>query len=276
MIMEYYAMHSSLNSNIRRIIMFNLNTGLYSYLQELGIFSSQWQETLVLIGLVLVSIVASYFLGSINSAVLISTVFYKDDIRNHGSGNGGLTNMHRTFGMKAAGLTLLGDMLKTALAIFITGTLLGFFYTHGISAYVGFCYMSALFVVLGHIFPIYYRFKGGKGVLVTAVAALILTPIPFLILLAIFIGVVCLSKYISLGSVSVAVLYPVVVKAYLNVLTFPMDGITALSTILIAILIVWRHWPNLQRISDRTERKFSFKKKPEVDLVKKDDGGDEN
>ncbi len=255
--------------------MFNLNTGLLDYLLRRGAFTAEWQVNAVLIVFVIISIAVSYFLGSINSAVLISKVLYRDDIRNHGSGNGGLTNMHRTFGLKAAGLTLLGDMLKTALAIFITGVLLGFYYTHAVSAYIGYCYMSALFVVLGHIFPIYYGFKGGKGVLVTAIAALILTPIPFAILLLLFIAIVWMSKYISLGSVSTAVLYPVVIQFYFGIFEMPMEGIRSLSTILIAILIVWCHRENLRRIGDRTERKFSFKKKPEVELVKKDDGDNE-
>ena len=255
--------------------MFNLNFGLFEYMQRTGVFTAQWQETLTFIGFVMISIAVSYLLGSINSAVFISTVLYRDDIRNHGSKNAGLTNMHRTFGKKAAGLTLLGDMLKTALAIFITGALLGFFYTHGISSYLGFCYMSALFVVLGHIFPIYYGFRGGKGVLVTAVAALILTPIPFAILLLVFIGVVWMSGYISLGSVSAGVLYPVVVTAYFKMLESTYSGITALSTILIAILIVWCHRGNLKRISDRTERKFSFSKKPEVCVDAKDESKDD-
>ena len=254
--------------------MYNPNDGLFAGVisfsvgQE-AIAAIVWYATFIAIAIV------SYLLGSVNTAIIVSKTMYKDDIRKHGSGNGGLTNMHRTFGLKAAGLTLLGDMLKTALAIFVTGTLLGFFYTHGISGYIGYCYMSALFVVLGHIFPIYYGFKGGKGVLVTAVAALILTPIPFAILLLLFIAIVWVSGYISLGSVSAAVLYPVVISGYFNVLGMPTEGITSLSTIIIAILIVWCHRENLKRISNRTERKFSFKKKPEIQLEKKDESEDE-
>ncbi len=231
-----------------------------------------WQYTLTFFSFVIISILASYLLGSINSAIFISNLIYRDDIRTHGSGNGGMTNMLRTFGMKAAGLTLLGDLLKTALSIFITGVLLGFYYTHGVSNYLGFCYMSALFAVLGHIFPIYYGFKGGKGVLVTAVAALILSPIPFLILLALFVAVVGFSKYVSLGSVCAAVLYPVLLNGYFAVFGANPGGIAQLSVTIIAILIVWCHRENLKRISDRTERKISFKKK-DVE-VKSEDGKD--
>lgn len=233
----------------------NLNEGLIYALDPS-------HYTVYNITFIIISIVAAYLLGSINSAIIVSKLLYKDDVRRHGSGNAGLTNVLRTYGKKAALLTLLGDMLKTALAIFIAGFLLGFRYQYGMSYNDGWCYVAALVSVLGHIFPIYYGFKGGKGVLSTATAALILTPVAFGILLLVFIGVVALSKYVSLGSVSVAVLYPVVVSAHVK-LAFSgvMPGLIALSTILLAIIIVWCHRGNLQRISDRTERKLSFKKK---------------
>ena len=155
--------------------MFNLNQGLLAYLFPDGI------RPLVLFGCLFVVLCASYLLGSINSAILISRVIYKDDIRTHGSGNGGMTNMLRTFGGKAALLTLAGDLGKTAIAISLAGLVFGFGYVAGISI-CEFCYLAGLFAVLGHIFPIYYKFKGGKGVLVTSTMALILTPIPFLML----------------------------------------------------------------------------------------------
>lgn len=204
---------------------------------------------------------SAYLLGSINSAILISKLVYRDDIRKHGSGNGGMTNMLRTFGGKAALMTLAGDLLKTAIAIFIAGVVYGFWYTAGIAT-SEMCYMAGLFAVLGHVFPLYYRFKGGKGVLVTSTMALILTPIPFLILFALFALIVWMSKYVSLGSVCVAVLYPVLLHgAFAVVFESPMPGLMALSTIVLACLIVWCHRENLKRISEGTERKLSFKKK---------------
>ena len=137
----------------------------------------------------------------------------------------------------------------------------GFRYMQGISI-SDMCYVAGLFAVLGHVFPIYYKFKGGKGVLVTSTMALILTPIPFLILFAIFAAIVWTSKYVSLGSVSVAALYPVLLHGtFALVFETTMPGLTALSTIILACLIVWCHRENLQRISERTERKISFKKK---------------
>ena len=235
--------------------MFNLNNGLLEYLMPNGI------NALALFGSMFAVLLASYLLGSINSAILFSKLVYKDDIRNHGSGNGGMTNMLRTFGGKAALLTLAGDLLKTALSIFIAGLLFGFRYTKGISVSET-CFVAGLFAVLGHVFPIYYKFKGGKGVLVTSTMALILTPVPFLILFLLFVAIVAMSKYVSLGSVCVAVLYPVLLHGtYALAFESGMHGLTALSTIILACLIVWCHRENLKRISERTERKLSFKKK---------------
>lgn len=219
---------------------------------------------------IMLVILSSYLLGSINTAIVVSKLLYKDDIRNHGSGNAGLTNVLRTYGKGAAALTLLGDVLKTVIAILISGLLFGLHYEGGISLQ-HYGYVAALFAVLGHIFPIYYKFKGGKGVLSTAAAALVLTPIPFLILILLFIAIVAGSKYVSLGSVSVAVLYPVVVNGYFAfALGGTPNGILSLCTIILAILIVWCHRENLKRISEKTERKLSFKKK-DVEVKKEND-----
>lgn len=237
------------------------NEGLLTRMvNEYHLFSEIWQYYATLIGFVLLSITVSYLLGSVNSAIIVSRLIYKEDIRTHGSGNAGLTNMLRTYGLGAAALTLIGDMLKTAVAIFFTAFLLGISYHGGISLNDGYCYMAGLFAVLGHVFPIFYGFKGGKGVLVTATMALILTPIPFVILLLIFAAIVFVSRYVSLGSVCVAILYPITLHGYVAFVFSgqQMPGIMALSTILLAIFIVWCHRENLKRISDRTERKISI------------------
>ena len=250
--------------------MFDLNTGLYDWLEK-NLFTEYWQAITALLGFSVLVLAVSYLLGSINSAIIISKALYKDDIRNHGSGNAGLTNMLRTYGKGAAALTLVGDMMKSVLSICFAAIFFGFGYIGGISL-SQFCYAAGLFAVLGHIFPIFYGFRGGKGVLSTATVALVLTPIPFLILLAVFVAIVAASKYVSLGSVSVAVLYPVVVNGYIKACFsgLPAPLILSLSTILIAVLVVWCHRENLKRISDRTERKISFKKK-DVEVQKKPD-----
>ena len=240
----------------------NLNDGgLYRYIESLG--RGEAFNSVAFLVLTLVIIAASYFLGSINSAIIFSKLVYRDDVRKHGSGNPGLTNMLRTYGMGAAGLTLVGDVMKTALSIIIAGILFGFNYVAGVSAGMGMCYIAGMFSVIGHIAPIYYKFKGGKGVLSTAAMVAILAPIPFLILFAIFVAIVATSKYVSLGSVVSVILYPVILHAYFTIVFGAgyTPGFASLSAIMIAILVVYCHRGNLQRISDRTERKISFKKK---------------
>lgn len=251
-------------------MVFNLNDGLMYYLlnQDLGI-DAVLKYAILAIGFTLISIAVGYLLGSINSAIIVSSTIYSDDIRKHGSGNAGLTNMLRTYGLGAAGLTLLGDLLKTAVSVFIGGVLGGFCYIGGISmgglsSDIPLAYIAGFFAIIGHIWPIYYKFKGGKGVLCTAVMALILTPLEFVFLIAIFALIVFTTKYVSLASVTVGVLYPVVVSGHIKVLMslnseLPgQNGIMALITIIIAILIVYCHRGNLKRISEGTERKISI------------------
>ena len=176
-----------------------LNDGLFSILTgDNGITDGMGYYAL-LIGFIFVSILVSYLLGSINSAIIISRIFYGEDVRTKGSGNAGLTNMIRNYGKKGAIFTLLGDVAKAAVAILITALLLGFNYQNGI-ALNGYCYLSGVFVAIGHIFPVYYKFKGGKGVLVTAMTALILSPVTALILIFIlfFYFLPCIYSYCSI------------------------------------------------------------------------------
>ncbi len=249
--------------------MFNLNNG--GLLELIAQNANATWFYVAYIGFLLLTITAAYLLGSINSAIIVSKLVYHDDVRRHGSGNPGLTNTLRTYGKGGAGLVLLGDVLKTVIAVCIAGVLFGFGYVPSDTAFIlrcaiandGMCFVAGLFAVLGHVFPVYYNLKGGKGVLSTAALALIVSPIPFLILLVVFILIVSTSKYVSLASVSVATLYPIVMNAYIRYITgAPLPGLVSLSTIILAILIVWRHKENLKRISERTENKISFKKKP--------------
>ena len=240
--------------------MFNLNEGLLA-----SIFTDveYWAEMpwYAVIPAIIGVCAVAYLLGSINSAIIISRIFFGEDVRTKGSGNAGTTNMLRNYGKGAALGTLLGDMLKTAVAIAVAGVVFGFGYAGAISV-SELCYVAGMFSIIGHVFPVYYGFKGGKGVLSTATMVLILSPIVFLILITIFILVVSFSKYVSLGSVLAASLFPVVLNGYFGVFQVQMPGLMALSSILLAILIVWCHRANLVRISNRTESKLSFSKKP--------------
>ena len=240
--------------------MFNLNSGLIDYIFEGGV-SNAGTYYFVFFSFLFLVLFVSYLLGSINTAILISRLVYHDDIRTKGSGNAGMTNMLRSFGGKAALMTLVGDLLKTVISVFLAGLVFGFGYVGAIST-EPMCYVAGLFSVLGHVFPVYYRFKGGKGVLSTASMVLVLAPFAFLILFGIFAGVVALSKYVSLGSISAAVMLPVLIHGYFKaVIGLPPHGLASLSAIILAILIVWCHRANIIRISNRTENKLSFGKK---------------
>ncbi|MBR2612924.1 MAG: glycerol-3-phosphate acyltransferase, partial [Clostridia bacterium] len=201
---------------------YQINYGLYYSMYESAGKGPFWLWLVFF----LLSVVVAYLLGSINSAIIISKVFYGDDIRKHGSGNAGTTNMLRVYGKKAALFTLIFDMLKTIVAIAFAGFLLGFYYVRGAVAISEVCYIAGLFAVIGHVFPIYYHGKGGKGVLCAATMALILSPIVFVILLAIFVIIVSFTKYVSLGSVVGVGLYPVALRGFMAVLypEIPMSG----------------------------------------------------
>ena len=118
------------------------------------------------------TILQAYLLGSVDTGILVSKFVYHDDVRNHGSGAAGMTNMLRTFGKKAAAMTATGDVLKGVLAVCIGRWLFQLLPADaGVSPYLG-VYLAAIFAVLGHLYPLYFGFKGGKGVLVAAGAIL--------------------------------------------------------------------------------------------------------
>lgn len=261
---------ASSGENVKTPMQVFLQWGIYGFIQ--------CEESAVVPILTLFSVfcvIAAYLLGSINSAIIISKAVYHDDIRKHGSGNAGTTNMLRTYGKGAALATLICDIAKTALALALGGVMLGFAYVGGVSTNF-MLYVVGLFAVLGHIFPVYYGMRGGKGVLSTATVALVLSPGVFALLFVIFVAVVAISKYVSLGSVCAAVLYPVVLNAYFQIfLNGRIPGIAALVAIILAITIVWCHRQNLRRIGERTEHKLSFKKKSDEGESSDAGGGDD-
>ncbi len=208
----------------------------------------------------------AYLLGSINSAVLFSRLLYREDVRQKGSGNAGLTNMLRVYGKKAALLTLFGDLFKTVLAMFIGGLFCGFSYLKALS-FSPMCWIAALFCVIGHIKPIYYRFRGGKGVLCAATAILILSPPVFLVLFLSFVLLVWMTRYVSLGSITAAFLLPLALQGYMQAFIFTGDeqgfydaGIMLFGVIFAAIIILC-HRKNIGRLWRHEENKLSFGKK---------------
>lgn len=213
--------------------------------------------------LCLIGGVIAYFLGSMNFAIIISKYKFHDDIRRYGSGNGGMTNMLRTFGKAAAAFTLLGDMAKAAVSVLI-GTVL--------AGEAG-AYIAGLCCVLGHSFPCYYGFKGGKGIVVTASMLLCLEPAVFLILFIIFALLVASTKYLSLGSIIGMMLYPILLNRMYPLLNggMPEGAVPAIVSVLNALLVIWLHRENLKRLWNGTENKFSLKKKDKFVKDEKED-----
>lgn len=220
-------------------------------------------------GLILTFLLA-YLLGSVNYALLISRLLYHDDVRAHGSGNAGTTNVLRTYGKKAAALTFLGDGMKGVLAI-----ALGSLIFAGVPGFVQTAaYLGMFGAVMGHIFPIFAHFRGGKGFATLAFSILVLNPTIFVVIAAVFFALVFSTKYVSLGSVVVALIYPVILSAFeftlkLGLMENHMDmkellmpnGMAVLITIATGAMVVWAHRGNLKRISDRTERKLELGRK---------------
>lgn len=202
-----------------------------------------------LIAAVLFCALLGYFLGSINWAVVISKVKYHDDIRKYGSGNAGATNMSRTYGKSAGIATLLGDILKTVIAVTIARFLCG-----DVLAY-----LCGMFCAFGHAFPIYYRFKGGKCVAVTAAMMLALEPIAFLIIFAIFVIIVAFTKYVSLGSVASALMLPLIVSNVCKI-RYGVSDIRVVFVLVTCLLLIFMHRQNIVRLREGKENKLSFKK----------------
>jgi len=196
----------------------------------------------LLIGAVILCMVIPYFLGSLNFAIIFSRLFFHDDIRKYGSGNAGMTNMLRTYGKLPALATLLCDMLKGAVAVIIGRLLFGDWGSA----------IAGLFVVLGHMFPCFYKFKGGKGVATTAMVVLATNPLVFAILILLFLIIVIGTKFVSLGSVMCVMIYPYLLSRF-------EVGPNVLSGIIIAALVIFMHRSNIKRLMAGTESKISLK-----------------
>ena len=232
--------------------------GLFSMLIEDLALGEGWMMVLRLFS-ALICIIFPYLLGSMNFAIMVSKKKYNQDIRNFGSGNAGATNVMRTYGKSAAFLTFGGDALKA----FVSG-LIGYaaFGRYG-------AYIAGLFCVLGHVFPIYYKFKGGKGVVTLAISILMCNWIVFLILIAIFVLIVLATKYISLASIMCAMLYPIVLDR-VEKLLFGGTGAYVILALMTSALIVFMHRGNIKRLLTGKENKFSFKKSVKPDSKTKE------
>ena len=209
--------------------------------------------------------ILSYLLGSLNFGVILSNKLKKDDIRNYGSGNAGTTNMLRKYGKGYAFLTIVGDMLKVVAAAFIALKIME--YTPQTLNEVGIDIsidrnifiksFAGFFCVVGHIFPCFFKFKGGKGVATAGGMVFVVDWRIALILLAVFIIVVAFTKYVSLGSIIMALLYPVLMFAFHR--SIALTVIAAVFTLIVVIA----HRGNIKKLLNHTENKINDKKNKE-------------
>ena len=191
--------------------------------------------------------VAGYVLGWANGAILVSKIFYHDDVRAHGSGNAGLTNFYRTYGAKLVLAVIAIDMLKAVIAVELGGWVLG--------GALG-KYFMGFFCMLGHMFPAPYHFKGGKGILSSGTLLLCLDWRVALVSWGAFAVLVVLTRYVSLGSIAAAALLPVTTFfVYRGAPDFPW---ILLFAALIGGAVTWAHRANIKRLLSGTENKFTI------------------
>ncbi len=195
----------------------------------------------------LLILIVSYLLGSVSSSIIVGKIKSGKDIRTMGSGNAGATNTLRTFGKAAALLVVLGDGLKTVISVLFAKILI----PDDMLA----VYIAGIGCVLGHNFPVFYGFKGGKGVLVSIVSVLFANWQIGLITFVISILIMIFTKYVSLGSIIGSVI--VVVLVFIL-----EDGNTEylIFSVILAVLCIYRHRANIVRLIKGTENKLGSKK----------------
>ncbi|EAF1796770.1 glycerol-3-phosphate 1-O-acyltransferase PlsY [Listeria monocytogenes] len=195
------------------------------------------------INLILLSLLA-YVIGSIPSGLWIGKIFYKKDIRDFGSGNLGATNSFRVLGIKAGSIVTVMDILKGTVA-----TLLPFFFQLNVDHH--FWLLTGAFAIIGHSFPLFAGFRGGKAVATSAGVILAYAPLLFVAALVVFLVTLKLSKYVSLSSMIGAL-------AALIISLFMGDWILMILVACIALFVIWRHRANITRIRNGEEPKIKW------------------
>ena len=198
--------------------------------------------------LVVLAAACSYLLGNLNGAVIVSSIFSKDDVRSHGSGNAGLTNYIRSYGAKTALLVVAIDMGKAVLACFASGMLLNaaLSYKTGVA-------LGGVCVILGHIFPALLGFKGGKGILSGVTVALMMDWRLGLLVFSIFLIAYLLTHYVSLGSVLSSGSF-----GFFYAWVHPERPFPIIVGFFLSALRVWMHRANIGRLIRGEERKTNL------------------
>lgn len=197
----------------------------------------------------LIIAIISYCIGSISTSYIIAKRMMGVDIRTQGSGNAGSTNVLRTLGKKAGALTFLGDLLKGVVAVLIARLI-----AYGMHIdMVNSSYIAVVFVVIGHNWPVFLGFRGGKGVATSLGAMIAINPIIALSCFAFFILIVYVTKYVSLGSVLSICTSPIIMLVIGN-----YKGVAV--TLFLSLSVAYKHKENIKRLINGTERKIGEKK----------------
>lgn len=197
--------------------------------------------------------VAAYLVGSIPWAVIVVKIFWKQDIRTLGSGNTGATNVLRVFGTAPGLAVLFLDALKGAVGVWLA---LMFVPAEWSSGADWFSVLGAMAAVAGHSFSPFIGFRGGKGVATAAGAIISVAPKVAPVMVVIFVVVVAIWKYVSLGSIVIAALFPGV-----SWLLYPDRYALLLFSVITAVLVIWRHRSNIGRIRRGEESRITFRRR---------------
>ena len=201
----------------------------------------------------IIAIVLAYLLGSLNFSIIISKLTLKKDIRDFGSGNAGTTNSLRVMGMKKTIFVLLGDILKGVVAIFVATRLVS-------DANLAILRSAAsLACILGHTFPVFFKFRGGKGVLTTAAVVGSFNLPVCLIAVSVFVIIVAITRYVSLGSIIAIWTVPFLFALFEGV-GFDNGLVYIIFGVIIAAFVTFLHRSNIKRLIAGNENKLKFKK----------------
>jgi glycerol-3-phosphate acyltransferase PlsY len=217
----------------------------------------------------ILSLIVSYLLGSCNSSIITVRLLKNEDIRKFGSGSAGLTNTFRCFGKLCALFTLIGDLLKGVVAVILSLLIFNLLAPTVMTAgdtdmsYINMAigYASGFAAIIGHIFPIYYGFKGGKGVLVSSSILLVIDPLTFVIIIPFFILMIFITRYVSVASISAAIVYPLLtfsVHHFIYGIDLKWSLIHTGLTALTSVLLIYMHKENIKRLRSHTENRFTL------------------
>ena len=213
---------------------------------------------------IIAAVFPAYVLGGTNGAIITSKLLYRKDIRDYGSGNPGLTNFYRVFGKAGALIVVAIDVLKTLGPVFFGGWLFGHFYD---MVYFG-RVMSGLFVMIGHSFPIFYRFRGGKSVMAAGTVLIIIDWRIALIAWGMFVLITLLTRYVSLGAMLGVMSFPIG-QFFFNFdryvadarFLLNLDGYLEMTfAVAYAALLIGRHHENIKRLISGQESKIKFRR----------------